>query len=141
MAADLAVGFLNCYNRLDCIQSAVTVISSKNPYWILGINEGNLRGAEGWLSNSQLIVHGNTSKGRTYIITPMRKWKQITTNLNNEIVSIEIGLGNRNLVVSCIYLSPSDNTVANETIKEFHDLVRANRTKQHILLGDVNAVA
>jgi len=48
--AELSIGFLNCYNRLDLVQTAVDKMSSMNAHWILGINEGNLRGAEEWIS-------------------------------------------------------------------------------------------
>jgi len=66
---------------------------------------------------------------RTFIITPMKKWKHVATNINNELVVIEAGLGHRNIMISCVYLSSMNKERAYNTIDEYHNLVRADNKK------------
>lgn len=139
----LAIGLLNAYNRSTACLSAIQNVSSKSSNWVLGLNEPNLRDLSEVIVGLKKRIFQSGSKGRALIIADPRDWKLLWAPAEAELVAIKGRIGTHNLIITCIYLSPTRNTRELEQerkiVMAYHEMVRNNLDHQHILIGDINA--
>lgn len=138
MMDNLRIGFLNTFNRPSALESALSFMTIKDN-WILGVNEINTRSlGENLLEEAEGIF---TSKhtGRAVIMCSEDEWIEIWSPTHYDVISIRRHTVQRDIIITCLYLSPSLEKKTTEKIVEaIHDMIRQHRSSQHILMGDVN---
>lgn len=137
----LGIGLLNCYNRSGPLMEAINQLSSNSDDWVLGLTEPSLRRSDELITNCSLIFQ-STSYGKAAILTTSPQWELLWCPDDTDLIVIRRTDGIRDLIVSCVYISPTRDlktTRIKEIARKYHEFFRKHPTSHHILMGDFNA--
>lgn len=137
-----AIGFLNCYNRTDAVREAINVLSSKTENWILGVTEPNFNLIGYEIASKSGAIFTSFNRNKAAIITSSNDWHVYWAPDDIDLICVKSNAKFKNLIVTCIYITGNTKLVNinlfTSIANSYHAFLRANRSAQHVLVGDFN---